>query len=83
VGIMVGEVAVAAFGGGYVPLGLASFVAVVIARAPGGARIVIAQAAVSAILVLTTADDDFGVGRLADAAIGAAVAPLQPGALLA
>jgi uncharacterized membrane protein YgaE (UPF0421/DUF939 family) len=39
VGIMVGEVAVAAFGGGYVPLGLASFVAMVIARAPGGARI--------------------------------------------
>jgi hypothetical protein len=38
VGIMVGEVAVAAFGGGYVPLG-SPFVAMVIARAPGGARI--------------------------------------------
>jgi hypothetical protein len=31
---------------------------------------------VSAILLVTTADDDFGVGRLADAAIGAAVALL-------
>lgn len=73
-GIVVGEVAVVTLGGGYAAVAIASFVAMVIARALRGAPIVVAQAGISAILTLTTADDHFGANRLVDAAIGGCVA---------
>jgi uncharacterized membrane protein YgaE (UPF0421/DUF939 family) len=50
VGIVAGEITVAALGGGYGSLALAVFAATAAARALGGARIVIAQAAAGAIL---------------------------------
>jgi uncharacterized membrane protein YgaE (UPF0421/DUF939 family) len=74
VGIVVGGLTVGALGSGSAALALATFVAMEIATALGGARIVIAQAAASAILVVALADGDFGAERLADALIGAAVA---------
>jgi len=46
----------------------------VIARALGGARIVLAQAAISAILTIAVANGEVGYQRLTDALIGAAVA---------
>ena len=74
--VVIGEFAAVTLGGGYAPLALATFIAMVIAKGLGGAPIVMAQAAVSAILTVTTADDDFGVNRLVDAAIGGGVALL-------
>ena len=74
VGIVVGEATLAALGGGYGSLALATLVATVAARAVGGTRIVVAQAAVGAILTITTADAEAGIDRLADAVIGAGVA---------
>jgi hypothetical protein len=50
------------------------FVAMVIARALGGARITIAQAAVGAILTVAIGDPDAGAQRLVDALVGAGVA---------
>jgi hypothetical protein len=49
-------------------------VSLAIARALGGARIVHAQAAISAILTIAVADGEVGYQRLTDALIGAAVA---------
>lgn len=74
VGIIVAEVTLLVFGSGYGRLALATFVAMVVARELGGARIVIAQAASSAILTLTTANGEYGLHRVGDAMIGAAVA---------
>lgn len=74
VGIGVGEVTLLAVGTGWGELALATFTAMGIARALGGARIAIAQAASSAILTLVTADGEAGLHRLGDAAIGALVA---------
>jgi len=74
VGIATGELTVAVLGGGYGRLALATFVAMVIARALGGARIVIAQAAASAILTVAVANGEAGTERLVDALIGAGVA---------
>jgi fusaric acid resistance family protein len=74
VGIVVGELVLAALGSGYGSLGLAIFVAAAIARALGGARIVVAQAAVGAILTVAVADPEAGVERLLDALIGGSVA---------
>jgi hypothetical protein len=74
VGIVVGELALAALGVGFGSLGFATFVAVAIARALGGARIVVAQAAVGAILTVVVGDPDAGVERLLDALIGGGVA---------
>ena len=74
VGIVVGEVVLAALGSGYGSLALATFVAVLIARALGGPRIVVAQAAIGAILMVTVADPEAGVERLLDALIGGGVA---------
>jgi uncharacterized membrane protein YgaE (UPF0421/DUF939 family) len=90
VGITAGELTVAAFGGGYGRLALATFVAMAVARALGGARIVIAQAAASAILTVAVANGEAGTQRLEDALIGAGVAlvfsqllfPPEPVALL-
>jgi hypothetical protein len=74
VGIVVGELALAALGIGFGSLGLATFVAIAIARALGGARIVVAQAAVGAILTVAVGDPDAGAERLLDALIGGGVA---------
>jgi uncharacterized membrane protein YgaE (UPF0421/DUF939 family) len=74
IGIVVGEIAIAVLDGGYGSLALATFVAMAIARALGGARIVVAQAAVGAILTVAIADAEAGIDRLADAFIGAGVA---------
>src|SRR4029079_11742901 len=49
VGIVAGELTIAALGGGYGSLALAVFAATAVARALGGVRIVIAQAAAAAI----------------------------------
>jgi len=74
VGIVAGELAVAGLGGGYVPLALATFVAMAVANALADARIVIAQAAGSAILTVAIADGHVGGQRLVDALIGGGVA---------
>jgi uncharacterized membrane protein YgaE (UPF0421/DUF939 family) len=74
VGIVVGELAIAVLSGGYGALALATFVAMALARALGGARIVLAQAAVGAILTVAVADAEAGIDRLVDALIGAGVA---------
>jgi hypothetical protein len=74
VGIVVGELTLVAFGAGYGPLALATFVAMAVARALGGTRIVLAQAAIGAILVISSGDVDIGPQRLVDALIGAGVA---------
>jgi len=73
-GITAGELTVAALGGGYGRLALATFVAMAVARALDGARIVIAQAGVSAILTVAVANGEAGTQRLVDALIGAGVA---------
>ena len=74
VGIVVGSVALAALGSGTGSLALATFVAMAIAFAARGARIVVAQAAVGAILTVAIGEGEAGVERLADALIGAGVA---------
>ena len=74
VGIVIGELALAALGEGYGTLALGTFVAVLIARALGGARVLLAQAAVGAILVITVGDAEAGLERLLDALVGVGVA---------
>jgi hypothetical protein len=74
VGIVVGELAIGALGGGYGTLALATFAAMAVAVALGGARITIGQAAVSAILTVAVADGEAGPQRLVDALIGAGTA---------
>jgi hypothetical protein len=74
VGIVIGEVTVASIGSGAAPLAVSTLIAMAAARALGGAPIIIAQAAISAILTVTTGDDEFGVNRLLDALIGGGVA---------
>lgn len=74
VGIGVAELTLLALGGGYGPLALATFVALAIAAALGRARIVRAQAAISAILTIAVANGEVGYQRLLDALIGAGVA---------
>jgi uncharacterized membrane protein YgaE (UPF0421/DUF939 family) len=74
VGIVVGEVAVAVAGGGVWTLTAATFTAMVAARLLDATRIVIAQAAVSAILVTAFGDRAEGANRLVEALIGGGVA---------
>lgn len=74
VGIGVGELTLLAIGGGYGSVALGTFVALLAARALGGARIVLAQAGVSAILTIAVANGEVGYQRLTDALIGAGVA---------
>ena len=73
-GIIVGEATLATLGGGSGSMAVGIFVATALARALGGTRIVVAQAAVSAILTVAVADAEAGVERLSDALIGAGVA---------
>jgi Fusaric acid resistance protein-like len=74
VGIVAGEVAITALGGGYGTLALATFTAMAVAFALGGARVTIAQAASSAILTVAVAGGQAGPSRLVDALVGAGVA---------
>ena len=74
VGIVAGELAISALGGGYGTLALATCTAMAAAYALGGARVTIAQAATSAILTVAVADGQAGPDRLVDALIGAGVA---------
>jgi hypothetical protein len=74
IGIAVGELTLLALGGGYGSLAIAILAATVLARALSGARIAVAQAAVSAILVVGLADASASVQRLIDAVVGAGVA---------
>jgi uncharacterized membrane protein YgaE (UPF0421/DUF939 family) len=74
IGIVAGELAVGTLGGGYGTLALATFVAMAVASALGGARLVIAQAAVGAVLTVASADGQIGPDRLIDALVGACVA---------
>ena len=74
VGITAGELAISTLGGGYGTLALATFAAMAVAVALGGARITIGQAGVSAILTVAVADGQAGPERLVDALIGAGVA---------
>jgi hypothetical protein len=73
-GIVVGELTLLLLGGGYGSLSLATFLALLLARLLGGARIVLAQAAIAAILTIAVANGEVGYQRLADALIGAGVA---------
>src|SRR5215211_6988436 len=54
--------------------GLATFAAMAVAVALGGARVMVAQAAAGAILTVAVADGRAGPQRLADALVGAGVA---------
>jgi Fusaric acid resistance protein-like len=75
IGIGVAELTLITFErGDYLSIAVATLVATLMARAIGGARIVSAQAAASAILTVVTADGESGLHRLTDAAIGTGVA---------
>ena len=73
IGIITAELTLVLLGGGHGGLALATFLATVTARAVGGARIVMAQAAAAAILTVATSAGEGGIERLVDASIGAAV----------
>jgi uncharacterized membrane protein YgaE (UPF0421/DUF939 family) len=74
VGILVGELTLAALGSDTAALALATFAAMALATALDGAPVVIAQAAASAIVTVSVGAGGFGAERLLDALIGAAVA---------
>ncbi|GHD93098.1 FUSC family protein [Streptomyces naganishii] len=91
VGILTAELALAVLGShGYGTLACATFAAMLVAVLLGGERIVIAQAAVSAILAVVTSNAEAGPQRFTDALIGSGVAllasqilfPPEPVALL-
>jgi hypothetical protein len=73
-GIVVGELTLVTLSAGSGSMALAILVATALARALGGTRIVIAQAAIGAILTVALGDADAGIARLADALIGVGVA---------
>jgi hypothetical protein len=73
-GITIGALALLTLGDGYGALAVATFLALVIGRAVGSARIVLAQAAVAAILTVATAREEVGYQRLIEALIGTGVA---------
>ena len=73
-GIGVGELTLLLLGGGYGSLSLATFLALLIVRTLGGARVMLAQAAISAILTIAVANGEVGPQRITDALIGAGVA---------
>ena len=74
VGILVGELMLLTVGSGWAAIGVASFIAMMIALALGGTRIVIAQAAVGAILTIAGGETEAGGQRLIDALVGVGVA---------
>lgn len=76
IGIVAGELTITALGSGFGSLALAVFAAAAVARALGGARIMIAQAAAGAILTVAVANGEAGTDRFVDALIGVGVALL-------
>ncbi len=74
VGIVVGELTLAALGSATAALAVATFGAMALATGLDGAPVVIAQAAASAIVTVAVGTGGFGAERLLDALIGAAVA---------
>ena len=75
VGIAVGELTITLLGRGYWPLAIATFTAMAVARILNANRIVIAQAAASAILtVVALRGGELGVDRLVDALVGGGTA---------
>jgi uncharacterized membrane protein YgaE (UPF0421/DUF939 family) len=75
VGILVGELTILFFGEGHGRLAFAIFVAMILARLLGGVRLIMNQAAASAILtVVAVSGAEVGIERLVDAFIGASVA---------
>ncbi|MBU7597142.1 FUSC family protein [Streptomyces sp. P38-E01] len=89
-GILVAEVAITFVGTGYGVMAGATLLAMLLALLFGGERITIAQAAVSAVLVVATGTVQSGTERILDVLLGAAVAlvfsqllfPVEPLALL-
>lgn len=75
-GIVVGEVTAILIARPYIGIAIATFIAMSIARAAGGARIVVVQSGVSAVLAFAAAGGEAGVNRLIDALIGGGVALL-------
>src|SRR3954452_20666085 len=73
-GIVVGELTLVTLAGGSGSMALAIFLSTALARAVGGTRIVIAQAAVGAILTVALGDAEAGIARVSDALIGVGVA---------
>jgi hypothetical protein len=73
-GIGVGELALLALGGGYGTLALAVCCSMLLARAAVDSPLVVAQAAASAILTVTSAGGVAGPFRMVDALLGAGVA---------
>lgn len=74
VGIAVAELAVLSMGSGYATLAVATLIAMLLALIVGAARMVIGQAAGSAILTVATNAPGVGPGRLIDALIGGGMA---------
>src|SRR6478672_11244427 len=63
-GIGVAEVTLLVTGGGYGSLALATFVALLLARTLGTARVLLAQAGISAILTIAVANGEVGYQRV-------------------
>jgi len=76
IGIGVGEATIALLGSDIGSMALATFTAMSLARYIGGRRVMIGQAAASAILTVAVAGGQVGAQRLGDAVIGAGVALL-------
>jgi len=74
IGIVVGELGLLWLGDGYATVAAATFTAMAVALAMGGARTVVAESAGSAILTIALANGEAGTQRLEDAAIGGTVA---------
>src|SRR5690606_21580204 len=75
VGIFVGEITIMILGIGYGRLAVATFAAMAMARALEASRVVIGQAAASAILTVIVLDGaDVGFDRLVDALVGGGIA---------
>ncbi|MFF3894437.1 aromatic acid exporter family protein [Streptomyces sp. NPDC001812] len=89
-GLLVGQLVLAALGKGPGTMALAVFVSLATARALRSAQVVVVQAAVSSILVVALGNQANGVQRLVDALTGAGIAlvfsqllfPPEPLALL-
>ncbi|MEV0590681.1 FUSC family protein [Nonomuraea cavernae] len=73
-GIVAGELTLSHVGGGYLGLAVSVFFGTATARALGGSRLVVGQAAAGAILTIASATAMAGSSRLIDALIGAGVA---------
>ncbi|WP_144794888.1 aromatic acid exporter family protein [Kocuria palustris] len=73
-GIAVGELVLLAVPHQAAALGIAVLISLVIATAAGGSRLVVAQAAASAVLTVSISDGSAGPHRFIDALIGAGVA---------